>query len=490
MNARSVTTSAAFATVLCLAAAGACSSVDESSAETGAGGTAGAGGTTTSSTTTTTWTPTGDEGSSCADAVYLAPSPSYPGVWGVGVLDPAGDRDYFRLDATEGQWLALFTTGNPAADPAKINTVLTLWDESGTTQLAQNDDALDSSGADSELFFHVPSTGTYCLQIWDHADFLGQPVQGDPSFFYEVGALPIDFDKMTGFVLDSDPSPANDDLAQAQSVVLSMGDLIHLAGVLGTETDVDVYEIQLPAGTPDVQLYVPADGPSGSGSTLAAVVLTLRSADGSAVLGQMRGPFATPQMLYVPLSAGVARTYLEIERQAPALGSNDFYFGKLYPTLIRDYDTEQDDTANDLPAGAELPEQVPPTVPEDVWTVAQIMGTLTAGDLDYWSFAAEAGQALSLECGAWAYGSGLRNMHVAVSAEATPALALGAATESGQATILWSPDYPLLGTASALTLPTTGVYYLQVDLSTGSQEPTVAGDYYFCTVRTGTLTPP
>ena len=487
MNARCATTctalAAALLAVLIAAAVGACSSADESSATTGAGG---AGGTAISSTTTTTWTPSGDEGSSCADALSLSPSPDYPGMWAVGVLNPAGDRDYFRIDATEGQWLALFTTANSGADPTKINTVLTVWNETGGTQLAQNDDALDSAGSDSELFFHVPSAGTYCLEVRDQSDFLGQAPRGGPSFFYEVGALPIDFAAMHGFVLDSDPAAANDDLGHAQAVIPSMDELMHLGGMLNSASDVDVYDIQLPAGTPDVMLYVPADGPSGSGSTLSAVSLSLLNADGSAVLGELRGPFPAPELLYVPLAAGVARTYLRVERPTPSIGSNDFYFGKLYPTLIRNYDSEQDDPGNNLPSGAEQAKQKAPTAPDGVWTVANVMGTLAAGDVDYWSFSGEAGQSLSLLCGAWAYGSGLRNMNVTVSSQANPGLALGAATESAQATIFWSPDYPLVGTMPVVTLPATGVYYLRVDLSTGSHDATIAGDYYFCTIWNGT----
>ena len=41
-----------------------------------------------------------------------------------------------------------------------------------------------------------------------------------------------------------------------------------------------------------------------------------------------------------------------------------------------------------------------------------------------------------------------------------------------------------------VTLPTAGVYYLRVDLSTGTKDATIAGDYYFCTIWNGTPTPP
>lgn len=75
-----------------------------------------------------------------------------------GNLTPAGDKDWYRLELTEGQSLRIGLEGSEVGlgDP-----LLTLYDAQGT-QLVQDDDGGD--GLNSRIEFTAPTAGTYFVE--------------------------------------------------------------------------------------------------------------------------------------------------------------------------------------------------------------------------------------------------------------------------------------------------------------------------------------
>jgi hypothetical protein len=193
------------------------------------------------------------------------------------------------------------------------------------------------------------------------------------------------------------------------------------------------------------------------------------------VLARVDGSSSEERVIYLPLPASVGRLYFQLSRPDEPVGANDFYVLRHFVTEGLSYQLEEQESANDTALGAELAEQT-----DDEWAEARVMGELTVGDVDYWSFEAMAGDALNLGCYGARFGSGLVGMHVAVLDAAAPLVPLAEETETASADLRWSSDYPASGSRAALTIPATGTYLLRVDLLTGSQDPEVVSDYYRC----------
>src|SRR5262245_40575291 len=72
-----------------------------------------------------------------------------------GVIDPAGELDWFRMHVERGQRYSFTLTGTPDANGAALDPMLSLYDTQGN-QLAFND---DSNGLDSALQYAPSVTG-------------------------------------------------------------------------------------------------------------------------------------------------------------------------------------------------------------------------------------------------------------------------------------------------------------------------------------------
>jgi hypothetical protein len=87
---------------------------------------------------------------------------SADGGFRTGVLSPAGDRDWYRMNLAEGQGLRIAVAGadmppGPLGDP-----YIAIYDSAGTS-LAENDDA--NGELNSWLEFSAPSAGAYYLEV-------------------------------------------------------------------------------------------------------------------------------------------------------------------------------------------------------------------------------------------------------------------------------------------------------------------------------------
>ncbi len=81
-------------------------------------------------------------------------------------FDPAGDRDYIRFQAVAGMTYVLSTDNLTAG----ADTVLTLWDQDGTTRLAYNDDdPTPGRGLASRLEWVAPASGLYFASVHEFA---------------------------------------------------------------------------------------------------------------------------------------------------------------------------------------------------------------------------------------------------------------------------------------------------------------------------------
>jgi hypothetical protein len=88
---------------------------------------------------------------------------------------PAGDADWVSFDATAGRIYAMETLNlGDAAD-----TVLCLFDASGTTQLACDDDS--GPGKGSRVVWQAPANGNYTLQVTDY-----NPEVAGPETHYDL----------------------------------------------------------------------------------------------------------------------------------------------------------------------------------------------------------------------------------------------------------------------------------------------------------------
>lgn len=96
-----------------------------------------------------------------------------------GVLQEAGDSDYFKFTAKKGQKFRFRTYANSIGTP--VDTVLYLYDAKGK-QIGTNDDADGSS--DSRVDFAAAADGDYFVMIRDMLD------RGGEDFIYRIESEP------------------------------------------------------------------------------------------------------------------------------------------------------------------------------------------------------------------------------------------------------------------------------------------------------------
>ena len=98
-----------------------------------------------------------------------------------GIIEAAGDTDFFRFSAKKGQVYEVECFARRIR--SSLDPVMYLYRASDNRQLASND---DSRGPDSYFRFTVPADGEYLLRIRDHLD------RGGANFVYRV-----EFQKIT-----------------------------------------------------------------------------------------------------------------------------------------------------------------------------------------------------------------------------------------------------------------------------------------------------
>jgi len=92
-----------------------------------------------------------------------------------GVLDPAGDVDFWFLDLTAGEFLSVDVDANEAGSP--LDPAIALFAPDGVTQIVTND---DFDGLDSRISHRITTSGRYYVAIKGFGN------QGGPEDSYAI----------------------------------------------------------------------------------------------------------------------------------------------------------------------------------------------------------------------------------------------------------------------------------------------------------------
>ncbi|MFZ8854429.1 MAG: pre-peptidase C-terminal domain-containing protein, partial [Armatimonadota bacterium] len=95
-----------------------------------------------------------------------------------GVINPPPDTDYFVFNANAGDLIIAEIFARRQDPPSPLDPMLALYDEQGNL-LAFNDDYY---GLDSAIFYRIPQTGRYFLQVMPY----GGPYIGGPNYTYTL----------------------------------------------------------------------------------------------------------------------------------------------------------------------------------------------------------------------------------------------------------------------------------------------------------------
>jgi hypothetical protein len=413
------------------------------------------------------------------------------GAGATGKIDTAGKRVFYSISGMVGDFLIISTAANPNDDTGVLDTAVSIYNATGSMLLASGDDAFPRITTDTEFFYRVPATATYCVTIEDWSTWAAETPVAHPNDTYT-----LNIDKLntaaTSVTFDTEPNDTN---VTAQTLNIkpfttAAGGFTFLAGMLGSGTDLDIYKFTMGnspdggAGPTQITVYIPPVGapPAVStntyGSSLERFSVTIKKADGT-VMASVVPPTgaveSTSDSISAPLPPGDYLLY--IERPAGlAAGSNDFYATTV--ELLTDNPLEAMEAANNLQTTAEpIPMQQSATDPKA--RSGFILGHQAAGDVDFYSFPAGANDKLSLACGALRSGSGLigAKFEVYNSTSATP---LQSETESTTQDVYW-------GSGGTATKPDVslgadaGTFFFKV--SHTSQDATNTGDFYRCGIH-------
>jgi hypothetical protein len=479
-----------------------CSSNTETIETSGVGGAGGAGPgpgpgptTTMSGPATTSTGMVVDESTSCADAVALMPQMNglggtfydYP----MAKLGEPEDHDYFTFTAEDDSWIQVITDADPNDDPALlIDTVIRLQDGAGTEVLAEVDDAYPRISTDSELFYHVTTGGTFCLEVLDFSEWSGAAPAGDATFVYRPVVVPVDFDLYDQYNLDTEP---NDTLLAPQTGLSSITGMMStqifttVEGLLEPGTDVDVYEITMPVGAIGIDINMtPAGSVKGFGSSKGPGLVTLYDVDGITPLAQVdnqnaffggNGDFGISAVPIVE-----AGTYLlEVRRPDVMVGANDFYFLKIGTRDILN-PQEMNDAGNGVQGGAEVATSEMSADPKV--TPHFLGGTLPEGDVDFWTIdtQAVAGDSLILNCASWSGGSGIRGLEATYSDSTGMTPNFSQVEDEGKGLYWATVPMSMDPTAAKIDVLSSGPHYIKFENLVSSPDGLAQDKHYLCNI--------
>ncbi len=412
-----------------------------------------------------------------------------------GKLDPVGiDRDFYKVDLKKGQAVFIGANSKPATDPygeTFPDAVLTLYGTDGKTQIGQNDDG--GSSNNSELLYIVPEDGTYCFEVTECFVLFGADVCSPPevikTYDYTFGGFEID---PAGPLISVDSEP-NETPAQATTINLvrfpdapepiagyqSIG-----WGAFSSETDKDTFSYVV-----QNDFQVEADGRSlcvfsfyqagieGNGSTAEMDVLAQVATKAapnmiiaSANVQLWDYTFGYPELSTITMPCNKGTEYVVTLSRAAgaAAGTNDFYFYDHYQYSSNTKEAEPNDAAPQ-------PIQLSPTE-DGTGQITSINGDIlkagVSGDMDTFEVAVPAGIGLATAlCSAQRDGSGLRGLQVSLLDDKGNFLKNGSGIE-GEDHIIYIDN----------ALVPTGTTSITMQVVADSQDPDVAGKYYFCTL--------
>lgn len=381
-----------------------------------------------------------------------------------GVINPAGDLDYYKFDAAAGDWVFIFTDANAECDGTNMDTVVTLYDSSHN-QVAWNDNP--SQTCDSSLTYHVPTAGTYYVMVEDYSHYISTNEadwNGGPTFTYKLYIMKL-LAGDDGVVADTEP---NNDIAAANSFTLPTDAYWNLIGTPSGASDVDVFKFTLAAPT-SVWLTFDPWGVDGSGSTSSLGLTYLTDGAGTTVIGRFDGTAGPGAHELSPPLLAAGDYALWVKPPTTALGANPFYSAMIIG-FTEDNPPEAEAAtatgANDTRANAEL---LSPTDGR-----AYILLHLPDGDTDWLKMPVTQGNQFAVNCGSATSGSGVQGLTVNVENEA--GTAVGSCTENFDDETIGCG----MGWETDINVPATGFYYLKFT-KTG-QVADVAANFVRCVI--------
>jgi hypothetical protein len=458
------------------------------------GGSGGATGGSGGATGGTGGTPINDD--DCAHAIdYVTEADPSTGLY-TGEINPFDESDYIKVDLTQlgvadGDFVILsadvVVPGNDDPDtyPYKdvLDPTLTVFDETGNTQIASMDDSYPRYNINSQLVWRVPAAATYCIRITDWATWAQQSRPDTPTgsywqYHFGVGT-PNNAD---GTNKDTEP---NDDATSAQTMTLyesadANGNAVYIAwdyGMMNTQNDVDVYKVTVPDGIVAMSLEDTSTptgpgstGQSGNGSTLSLGEVGISDLQGNfiAKLDATRGSNG----INVPIVAGDYLMWIHRAAGTTA-GANDFYN---FTNFLAATDNQAEAASNDTAATAEVLNGT-----DNNGTISYyMMGTIDSStDVDWWKFPVHANDNISVACGAARSGSGLVGATFAAYSNETTQVQTE--TETEDADVYWTDATTPLASKPGLTVAADGVYYFKV--SATGQKADVSSNFYRCGIH-------
>ena len=368
----------------------------------------------------------------------------------MGTIDPAGDVDYYSFRGNAGDWVLLEAQiVNPSDDPA-LDTVLTLYDAS-MTQIAENDDFFGAE-EDSFILSRLPADGLYYVLVQDVSTWASDAPRGSPSFQYALRQAVVSRDVM-GVHIEAE---SGDDAASAQALTFT-SNLALIGGSIDAPTDVDVFSLDITSGTLELDVLAPPTGPHGDGSTIDLAHVWVTDAGGSEIVARV-DPTQAPLQPSLPAGSYL----LWVDAAGRTGGANDFY--ALALIQHDDNPPETMEAQNDDPS---TPETI--SIASDTGD-GYVLAHLPDGDTDYYAFDVADGQVVSISCGSRTRGSGVIDLQGTLL-DPTGPTTIVSATETD--------TDPLRITDQAV--PAAGTYLLE--LTRGSQDPEVSGDYVRCGIH-------
>lgn len=383
-----------------------------------------------------------------------------------GVVNPAGDLDFFKFNGTEGQWIALWISANEQCTDGQLDPVVTLYD-STQTQIAENDDELPGYNCDSWLVTRLPATGLYYAKVqdWtsrfetDPADYLGKPTYTYKIYIFELQHGTAD--------THIDQEPGND-IGTAGVLTIPEGNAGALLGTYASASDVDVFTFTLAVNaTP--RFTFAAEGAEGSGSTAKLGQVSITDPTGTTVVARIDGAEGMLKLSPPLLAAGSYAVF--VRPAAGAIGGNPFYAASFYTSTTDNPPDLEGATATGANDTKDTAEALTESSTAGSYYVLSHLPT--EGDVDYYKFDVAAGTTLSAACGALRSGSGVLGLTVSVRDGSDAELRAG--TEAAGA------DLVVGGSASPINITTAGTYYVR--LSKTAQSTDVAATWIRCGIH-------
>lgn len=436
----------------------------------------------------------GDGNDSFAEAQDIA-----LGMDAFGTLEPiTSDEDYYKFSAQAGDMLFIDTAAKPDTDPfaaAYPDVVVTVYNSS-EQQVAQNDDPYVSRTTnDSQLYYLVPTTGEYYIRVSDCNNVFSG------NCFDPVDITNFDYGLRVSLVDPSDPGTAVDDEAGdtvAEAIDLTSeysedgagsGDYFATLayGTFNDTTDVDVYQIHLPANINfDNALFAGVflggpQGTDGSGSTTPMGDVWIQDGGGNILARVDNTVWGTDeleaQQLRAPATADTDY-FLFVTHPGDTAGSHDYYYFLHNGLDTNPLEAEAGTVEGTNDLGTGIPEGGP-TAGLDTEANGELQSFFVGGNFafdsasDAFLINVPTGTfTLSVACGAQRSGSGVRGMNVEVFA-ADGSTSLGAASAAEDATTdleIQDLDY---GSETQII----------VNLTNGTNDATVTSRFYQCGVH-------